>query len=180
MPVVSRQDGTISVCGGCTLRQRMPQLELELPSKRSRRGKQELNSPPPDHSADAAVAGLAEAIASLAYTISQVPSCFVTPDGIPGSVVYPVLQRSQWEAQTSELLALCHEAAERRANKTGAFRGIHHDHAEAERMSLAFIQDRIDTDDPMRGYTVRTDDAQVPQKSPTESKRARLKAKEPR
>jgi hypothetical protein len=40
-------------------------------------------------------------------------------------------------------------------------RGIHHDHAEAERMSLAFIQDRIDTDDPMRGYTVRTDDSQV-------------------
>lgn len=70
-------------------------------------------------------------------------------------------QRSHWEAQTSELLALCHEAAERRASKTGAFRGIHHDHAEAERMSLAFIQDRIDTDDPMRGYAVRTDDAQV-------------------
>ena len=46
----------------------------------------------------------------------------------------------------AELLVLCHEAAERRANKTGAFRGIHHDHAEAERMSLAFIQDRIDTD----------------------------------
>ena len=108
----------------------------------------------------------------------------------------------------AELLVLCHEAAERRANKTGAFRGIHHDHAEAERMSLAFIQDRIDTvrayvthlstilphmhrqqsspassfllapttkcvfmllyicvlilrcicADPMRGYTVRTDD----------------------
>ena len=96
----------------------------------------------------------------MRYKITKVPSCLVAQDGIPGSVVYPVLQRSQWEAQTNELLALCHEAAERRANKTGAFRGIHHDHAEAERMSLAFIQDRIDTDDPIRGYTVRTCDRQ--------------------
>ena len=134
-------------------------MVIELPLKpRSHDGARACNKP--DKPVDHAVAGLAEAHAAMSYKIAKVPSCFVTPSGMPGSIVYPILQRSQWEAQTNELLALCHEAAERRALKTGVFRGIHHDHAEAERMSLAFIQDRIDTDDPIRGYTVRTDDAQ--------------------
>jgi len=120
---------------------------LELPPytySSVRRQQQEVDTPPPSRGRrtpvpDAAVAGLAEAIASLPYKITKVPSCDVTQNGIPGSVVYPVLRRSQWEAHTSELLALCHEAADRRANKTGVFRGIHHDHAEAERMSLVYI-----------------------------------------
>ncbi len=59
-------------------------------------------SPPPaPPCTDAAVEGLAEAAASLSYRIECVPSCCVTPDGIEGSVVYPVLKRSQWEALTS-------------------------------------------------------------------------------
>ena len=61
---------------------------------------------------DAVEAGLAQVIASLPCKISKVPSCTVTRDGIPGSLVYPVLQ-SQWELHTSEILVLCHEAVER-------------------------------------------------------------------
>ena len=144
------------------MRALLPPPIIELPKASVRGQISTVDTPPtcraPAPAVDHAVEGLAEARASLKYNIAKVPSCYVTPDGIPGSVVYPVLHRSQWERSTSELLALCHEAAERRAQKTGAFRGIHHDHAEAERMSLAFIQDRIDTDDPIRGYMIRSDD----------------------
>jgi len=133
--------------GGYALQPLLLPPMLELPPytySSVRRQQQEVDTPPPSRGRrtpvpDAAVAGLAEAIASLPYKITKVPSCDVTQNGIPGSVVYPVLRRSQWEAHTSELLALCHEAADRRANKTGVFRGIHHDHAEAERMSLVYI-----------------------------------------
>ena len=101
-------------------------MVIELPLKpRSHDGARACNKP--DKPVDHAVAGLAEAHAAMSYKITKVPSCFVTPSGMPGSIVYPILQRSQWEAQTNELLALCHEAAERRALKTGVFRGIHHD-----------------------------------------------------
>ena len=41
---------------------------------------------------------------------------------------------------------------------SGAFHGIFHEHAEAERLSLDFIQDRMTTDDPIRGYFIRTND----------------------
>jgi hypothetical protein len=40
----------------------------------------------------------------------------------------------------------------------GAFNGIFHENAEAERLSLEFIQDRMATDDPIRGYFIRTND----------------------
>ena len=46
------------------------------------------------------MAGLAEAIASLPYKITKVPLCVVTPDGIPASVVYPVLQVEIIKSQT--------------------------------------------------------------------------------
>jgi hypothetical protein len=38
------------------------------------------------------------------------------------------------------------------------FKGIHHDHAELERLSYDFIAERAETDDPIRGYVIRTDD----------------------
>ena len=44
------------------------------------------------------------------------------------------------------------------AVNAGAFHGIFHEHAEAERLSLDFIQDRMATDDPIRGYLIRTND----------------------
>ena len=40
----------------------------------------------------------------------------------------------------------------------GVFNGIFHENAEAERLSLEFIQDRMATDDPIRGYFIRTND----------------------
>ena len=40
----------------------------------------------------------------------------------------------------------------------GTFHGIFHEHAEAERLNLEFIQDRMATDDPIRGYLIRTND----------------------
>jgi len=126
---------------------------IELPKASASHGPKSVDTrstdacrpPAPEKLIDHAVEGLAEARMGLRYSMAKVPSCLLTPDAIPDSIVYPVLHRSQWERLISELLVLCHEAAERRALKTGVFRGIHHDHAEAERMSLAFIQDRIDT-----------------------------------
>lgn len=38
------------------------------------------------------------------------------------------------------------------------FRGIHHEHAELERLSYDFINERTETDDPIKGYVIRTDD----------------------
>jgi hypothetical protein len=125
-----------------------PVTEMSQASDSHRQKSVDTRSTAPEKLIDHAVEGLAEARMGLRYSMAKVPSCLLTPDGIPESIVYPVLHRSQWERLISELLVLCHEAAERRALKTGVFRGIHHDHAEAERMSLAFIQDRIDTGNP--------------------------------
>jgi len=97
---------------------------------------------------------------TLHYSMADVPNCRITSDGIEGSVVHLAFERELWEGVIEELWALCHEAAERRGNKTGAFHGIHHEHAEAERISLSFLQDRLETDDPIRGFFIRTEDEQ--------------------
>ena len=90
----------------------------------------------------------------------RVPPCTVTREGIPGSVVHPVLDREEWERLTSELLIVAKTAAHRRANVSGALHGLRRDHAaEAELMSMKYIQERIDTDDPMHGFTIHTNDA---------------------
>jgi hypothetical protein len=146
-------------CGGYPLRPLLPPPVIQVPETSTvsqKSGQKSVDTPDtlstdacrapaPEKLIDHAVEGLAEARMALRYSMAKVPSCLLTPHGIDESIVYPVLHRSQWERLISELLVLCHEAAERRALKTGVFRGIHHDHAEAERMSLAFIQDRIDT-----------------------------------
>ena len=83
-----------------------------------------------------------------------------------GSYLEEVVNRAGWVSSVAEIVGLSHEAACRRARKTGkifwvtltakicavklvvcpgCFHGIHHDHAEAERLSFAFIADRAQT-----------------------------------
>jgi len=42
--------------------------------------------------------------------------------GEQGSILCPAFKREIWESATGELLHLCHEAADRRSEKTGALR----------------------------------------------------------
>ena len=101
----------------------------------------------------------------MLYDMSTVPSCSVTANRVSGSVVSRMLPPEDdpepWAASLApELVALCHEAANRRSKITGAFQGIHHAHAKDERVSPNYVLDRLRTDHPLRGFTIRANDAQ--------------------
>eukprot|EP00292_Cryptomonas_paramecium_P011023 CAMPEP_0113697520 /NCGR_PEP_ID=MMETSP0038_2-20120614/22181_1 /TAXON_ID=2898 /ORGANISM="Cryptomonas paramecium" /LENGTH=326 /DNA_ID=CAMNT_0000620543 /DNA_START=45 /DNA_END=1021 /DNA_ORIENTATION=- /assembly_acc=CAM_ASM_000170 len=91
------------------------------------------------------------------YDFSLVPNCLTCIEtGLQESVLEEVVGRAHWVASVAELIGLSHEAADRRAKKTGSFHGIHHDHAEAERLSFSFVSERAHTDDPIEGYMIRS------------------------
>lgn len=67
--------------------------------------------------------------------------------------------RDQWKSQLTELLLLCNEAAWRSAQRqTARNRGRPPPAApyEAKPLVLEYILDRLDTDDPLCGYQLRT------------------------
>jgi hypothetical protein len=101
----------------------------------------------------------------MLYDMATVPSCSVTANRVSGSVVCRMLPPEDdpepWAASLApELVALCHEAANRRSKITGAFRGTHHAHAKDERVSPNYVLDRLCTDYPLRGFAIRANDAQ--------------------
>ena len=78
------------------------------------------------------------------YSFEDVPSC--EPD-LAGSVVVRCDQRRAWAAASAELLGVCTESARRKKlRKTKRAKVF------SKPLSLDYIADRIDTDDPMRGY----------------------------
>ena len=113
-----------------------------------------------------AISGENAGTPSRCDTLTTAPASKATAGGIAGWGVCPIHvpahdhDRDQWAADLApEIVALCHEGAARRAQVTGAFHGIHRPHAEAERMSKDYIEDRLRTDDPLEGYAIRANDA---------------------
>jgi len=97
-------------------------------------------------------------ISPVPYDFSMVPNCVSSDEGLQASILEEIVTRAEWTSAVAELVGLSHEAAGRRARKTGSFRGIHHNNAEAERLSFSFIAERTQTDDPIEGYMIRTKD----------------------
>ncbi len=88
-------------------------------------------------------------IAEPAYDMRSVRPC---RRDLEGSVVQRVVDRDAWVAMQGELLLICNEAKERRR------RAYPHDLGctdSSKPLSMEYIVDRIDTDDPVWGYVVR-------------------------
>jgi hypothetical protein len=78
---------------------------------------------------------------------------------IDGSVLVMQTDRDAWKAALTELLLLCNEAAWRSSKRHDAgARGLPLPAApaEAKPLVLEYILDRLDTDDPLNGYQLRT------------------------
>mmetsp|Transcript_19650 Transcript_19650/g.32030 ORF Transcript_19650/g.32030 Transcript_19650/m.32030 type:complete len:710 (+) Transcript_19650:154-2283(+) len=83
------------------------------------------------------------------YDFSEVPGC--TKD-LQESCVVRIYSRPQWFSCIGELVQICTEAV-RRQKLRNRFTGKHKDTTKP--LSLFYIADRLDTDDPIRGYMVR-------------------------
>ena len=83
------------------------------------------------------------------YEFRLVPRC---RRDLKGSVVIPVEDRNVWVEALAEILLLCNEAAYRRRTSfyvPPAARG--------KPLALEYLADRMDLDDPLLGYMVRTE-----------------------
>jgi len=86
---------------------------------------------------------------SIPYSMDKVPQVKMDKKKgtMIGSVMYRPKNRHDWYAATGEMYALCAEAALRRGNKLGR--------EPSAPLPAAYITDRIDIDDPLRGFHVR-------------------------
>mmetsp|Transcript_13205 Transcript_13205/g.25039 ORF Transcript_13205/g.25039 Transcript_13205/m.25039 type:complete len:752 (-) Transcript_13205:223-2478(-) len=84
------------------------------------------------------------------YDFSDVPDC---KHDLEGSVVVKIQSRQQWFSSIGELVQICNEAV-RRQRMRRKFTGKAKDAGKP--LSLFYIADRLDTDDPIYGYMVRT------------------------
>ena len=82
------------------------------------------------------------------YSFSDVPRA---RRGMKDSVVLEIKQRHKWISLLGEVLLLCNEAANRR--KASQYVPPGH---RGKPLSLEYIADRFDLDDPLRGYCVRS------------------------
>jgi GNAT superfamily N-acetyltransferase len=82
------------------------------------------------------------------YSFAEVPRA---KRNLPKSVVVEINSRQKWISLLGEVLLLCNEAANRR--KASQYVPPGH---RGKPLSLEYIADRFDLDDPLRGYTVRS------------------------
>jgi len=90
---------------------------------------------------------------SPCYDLEDVPSA---QRDLSGSVVVRVKERADWMASLAEMLLLCNEAAARRIAKIGHKKLS--DGTQTKPLGLEYIADRLDTDDPLNGFQVRSSD----------------------
>jgi hypothetical protein len=92
------------------------------------------------------------------YDLELVPNAGSAQLAEASCIAY-VDDRDAWKAQLTELLLLCNEAAWRAAKRhDAASLGLPPPAAcaEAKPLVLEYILDRLDTDDPLLGYQLRT------------------------
>ena len=72
------------------------------------------------------------------------------------SVVVKLSKREKWLSHLSSMLLLCNEAAHRRTKRMSG-KDASKEAAQATKpLGLEYMADRLDTDDPLWGYQVRT------------------------
>ena len=92
----------------------------------------------------------------LPYTFAEVPNCERSPP-LKMSLVEAPQSRARWQAIAPEMKGLCDEAVKRRALKLLS-RGARARSAVASAgapLYEAYIADRLDLDDPLKGLVVR-------------------------
>eukprot|EP00283_Hemiselmis_rufescens_P013382 CAMPEP_0173446566 /NCGR_PEP_ID=MMETSP1357-20121228/36863_1 /TAXON_ID=77926 /ORGANISM="Hemiselmis rufescens, Strain PCC563" /LENGTH=307 /DNA_ID=CAMNT_0014412869 /DNA_START=84 /DNA_END=1004 /DNA_ORIENTATION=- len=89
------------------------------------------------------------------YPMSKVP---LARKYLEGSVLLKPPSRESWWCCLTEMLLLCNEAANRQASKnmTGKKKD-NADGVQSKPLGLEYIADRLDTDDPIFGYMVRSE-----------------------
>ena len=95
----------------------------------------------------------------LPYGFTEVPNCERSPP-LGASLVEAPASRARWLAIAPEMKGLCDEAVKRRALKLLA-RGARARSAAASAgapLYEAYIADRLDLDDPLKGLVVRQRD----------------------
>lgn len=88
------------------------------------------------------------------YDLEDVP---LAARDLGSSVVIRVKQREDWMGSLSEMLLLCNEAAARRVAKFG-LQKKNSDGTQTKPLGLEYMADRLDTDDPLEGFQVRSND----------------------
>ena len=88
------------------------------------------------------------------YDLEDVP---VAARDLSTSVVVRVQQREDWMSSLSEMLLLCNEAAARRVAKFG-LQKKNSDGTQTKPLGLEYMADRLDTDDPLEGFQVRSNE----------------------
>eukprot|EP00939_MAST-03C_sp_MAST-3C-sp1_P003033 g3033.t1 len=93
------------------------------------------------------------------YEIEKVPYC---EKDMKGSVLRKVTDRKEWEDSLAEMLLLCNEAVRRsaaRRREKGLPPIVTPDHPvpDGKPITLEYIADRLDIDDPIWGYQIRTE-----------------------
>lgn len=86
------------------------------------------------------------------YDMEDVP---VAARDLSNSVVVRVKERDDWMDSLSEMLLLCNEAAARRVAKFG-LQEKNSDGTQTKPLGLEYMADRLDTDDPLEGFQVRS------------------------
>ncbi len=87
------------------------------------------------------------------YDFEEVP---MAQRDLSGSVVVRLTKREKWLSHLSSLLLLCNEAANRRIQKFGLQKKDCADGTQTKPLGLEYMADRLDTDEPIWGYQVRT------------------------
>jgi len=88
------------------------------------------------------------------YDLEDVPAA---ARDLSNSVVVRVQEREQWMGSLSEMLLLCNEAAARRLAKFG-LQKKNSDGTQTKPLGLEYMADRLDTDDPLEGFQVRSNE----------------------
>ncbi len=85
------------------------------------------------------------------YEFDEVPVC---NHDLSDSVVVEVTDRDVWLQSLAEMLLLCNDSARRRFSRMGSSKKAFSDGTHSKPLGLEYIADRIDIDDPLRGYQV--------------------------
>ncbi len=85
------------------------------------------------------------------YEFEDVPNC--APD-LSSSLIIEIEDRNIWLQSLAEMLLLCNESANRRMSRFGNQPKLCSDGTQTKPLGLEYMADRIDIDDPLRGYQV--------------------------
>ena len=92
------------------------------------------------------------------YELEDVKNC--VPD-LSGSVIVDIEDRIVWLQSLAEMLLLCNESANRRMTKVGNQQKSCSDGTQTKPLGLEYMADRIDIDDPLRGYQVHSEETEL-------------------